>query len=219
MRKSLVFGGKCTESLASYDHESQSWKTSQISLPWGCPKFSDRFPKSGMMRNGQLFRQEDPRDSELRTSEKEFSLLPTPSAQQGGMGEIDWERLDPDKGLNQLFYTKQGRVTQKSLETLARYNLLPTPTATDPDKHSIGGLTRRITYPDGQKRYSKGDYRNLPTPTANLAKQSGSPSDFSRKTPKLITRFIEPDLPIGQRPRLRPQFVVWMMGFPIDWLS
>ena len=167
MLKGRVFGGRCTESLASYDQESQCWRTSQISLPWGCPKYSDRFPKSGMMQNGQLYR----------------------------LDNLERPTLEEDS------------------------SLLPTPTATDPDKHSTGGLIRRMTYPDGQKRYSKGDHRNLPTPTANLAKESGRPSDFKRNQPKLLTYFIEPGLPIGQRPRLRPQFVVWMMGFPIDWLS
>ena len=103
------------------------------------------------------------------------------------------------------------------------YSLLPTPLATDVDKHGTGGLLRLITYPAGQKRYSIGDYRNfhsnLPTPTKHFHQEYGSPSEWKRKDPTLITYFIQPDLAIGKRPRLQPQFVEWMMGYPIGWLN
>lgn len=55
MVKSLVFGGNVSESLASYDHESSCWKTSQLSLFEEDEKWLGRLPKSGMTRNGKLY--------------------------------------------------------------------------------------------------------------------------------------------------------------------
>ena len=95
---------------------------------------------------------------------------------------------------------------------------LPTPTATDPYKHGSNGLVRLI---EKGLKYSKGDHRNLPTPTAHLAKEQGSPAEYKRKTKSLICHFIseEERQTIGKKARLNPHFVVWMMGFPIDWLD
>ena len=55
MKKSLVFGGKCSELLATLDQESLSWKTCQMSFDWVDPSFLDRLPQSGTVQNGQLF--------------------------------------------------------------------------------------------------------------------------------------------------------------------
>ena len=170
MMVGLVFGGKCTESLASYDQESRCWKTCQHSLFEESKKFLGRWPKSGMMQNGVLYQQAEPVVSGHHTNVKDCSLLPTPLK-------------------------------------------------SDVDKHGTGGLVRRITYPEGQKRYSQGDYRNLPTPTKHLHQEYGSPSEWNRKDPSLITHFIEPGLDTGERPRLHPPFVEWMMGYPIGWTS
>lgn len=126
MEKSRVFGGKCTESLASYDQESLSWRTCQLSLFGGYQMYSDRFPQSGMMQNGVLYQLHN---LELPTCEKDGFVLPTPASQEGGMGDIDWEALNPEKGINQRFYTKQGSLSQKSLSVFAKNGLLPTPTA------------------------------------------------------------------------------------------
>ena len=51
---------------------------------------------------------------------------------------------------------------------------LPTPMASDPDKHGTGSLIRLV---EKGVRYSAGDHRNLPTPTAHIAKVAGSPSE------------------------------------------
>ncbi len=169
MQKNRVFGGRCCESLASYDQESQSWRTYQISFDWGDSTFSDPLPPSGIMRNGQLY---------------------------------------PLECLGLPIFEKDGSASA----------ILPTPLASDVDKQSTGGLHRLIV--KGGK-YSKGDhrYKNLPTPQAHNAKETGSPADFRKNSLTLIGHFIEPDTDIGKRPRLSPHFVTWMMGFPIDWLD
>jgi len=128
MEKNRVCGGKCYESLASYDRESSSWKMSQLSFFEEDAKSLDRLPKSGIAQNGQLYLLEI---KELRISGNDGSLLPTPTAQEPGKVEIDKSKIDPKKGVNQRFYTKKGVHTQKSIMRLIQWEILPTPTATN----------------------------------------------------------------------------------------
>src|SRR5690349_20050544 len=51
-----VFGRKCTESFAEFDHASCLWKTFQACFVEGWKPFSETWPKRGMMRNGIVFR-------------------------------------------------------------------------------------------------------------------------------------------------------------------
>jgi hypothetical protein len=51
-----VFGGKCTESFASYNRDSQSWRTSQRCWIEGMGKFSEAWPRAGLMANGKCYR-------------------------------------------------------------------------------------------------------------------------------------------------------------------
>jgi hypothetical protein len=62
-------------SLASYDPDSCSWRTSQRCLFGGWDEFSVTWPRSGMTRNGRLFRR---RPLVPRTFGKGCSFLPTP---------------------------------------------------------------------------------------------------------------------------------------------
>lgn len=55
MHRGLVFGGKCVELLAKWNHQLSYWKTSQMCFDWGDEKFSEALPKSGMMRSGRLY--------------------------------------------------------------------------------------------------------------------------------------------------------------------
>ena len=55
MENVRVFGGKCIELLANYNHDMQCWKTYQISFDWGDDRWLDHLPPSGMIVNGQLY--------------------------------------------------------------------------------------------------------------------------------------------------------------------
>lgn len=101
MEKSLVYGLKCLESLANYDLESHSWKTSQLSLFGDYQEFVGDFPKSGMIRNGVLYRLEN---LVLPTYESASFALPTPVSREARLG---YQRRDNGK---------KGR--QKSLTTV-----------------------------------------------------------------------------------------------------
>jgi len=97
---------------------------------------------------------------------------------------------------------------------------LPTPIASDPDKHHSGGLHRLIVKGE---RYSKGDHRILPTPTVNGAQNSiynisvwKRKSSLNAEAAKLMGLTME-IATTGTAFQLHPQFVEEMMGFPIGW--
>ena len=66
-----------SESFALYDHDTSYWKMSQGCFPWVSDVYSVTWPQSGMMRNGSVYALPI---SDICTAEKEFSLLPTPTA-------------------------------------------------------------------------------------------------------------------------------------------
>lgn len=77
-----VCGQKSFVSLASYDHNSSLWRTSQICLEalangqaGGLAEFSVTWPNAGMMRNGETFQLGQ---LDCLTGESVSGLLPTP---------------------------------------------------------------------------------------------------------------------------------------------
>lgn len=75
MKTNQVYGGRCGELLATFDHESSSWKTLQTSFGWAESTSLEVLPKSGMTVNGRLY----PLVSlERHISESVGFVLPTP---------------------------------------------------------------------------------------------------------------------------------------------
>ena len=74
--KGLAYGLSTPALLANYDHKSSSWRTSQRCLVEGWTRFSETWPRSGMMQNGIAYRL--PTLAPL-TKETGSGLLPTPS--------------------------------------------------------------------------------------------------------------------------------------------
>lgn len=68
-------------SFASFDRDSCSWKTFQVSLDGALVEFSETWPRSGMMRNGTAFQLPT---LAPRMVETEYGLLPTPIRATGG---------------------------------------------------------------------------------------------------------------------------------------
>ena len=97
-------------SFASYDPATSSWRTSRVSLDGEWETYSETWPPSGTTRNGTAYRRPSSVPPIYATGS---GLLPIPSAvsygtnQGGGMG-----RVGP---------------VRPSLETMARYDLWPTP--------------------------------------------------------------------------------------------
>ena len=76
-------GKNTPELLASYDRNTQLWKTSQRCFIEGWEPFSVTWPRSGMTRNGIAYRL--PTLAHL-TNEIEPGLLPTPTAHNAKEG-------------------------------------------------------------------------------------------------------------------------------------
>ena len=72
----LDCGQSMPGSLATFDRNSSSWKTSQLCLDGELAEFSETWPRSGMMRSGSAYRR---RQSVIRILETECGLLPTPT--------------------------------------------------------------------------------------------------------------------------------------------
>ncbi len=73
-------GGNTLDSLARYDRDMSSWKTSQRCFIEVFQTYSETWPRSGMMRNGIAYRL--PTLAPLIV-ETESGLWPTPTARDG----------------------------------------------------------------------------------------------------------------------------------------
>lgn len=92
------------------------------------------------------------------------------------------------------------------LATVVR--MLPTPQARDYRTGDAPGSPRNQRKADQGWSLNVNDVvRMLPAPTAHLAKEQNSPAEYTRNTPTIGAQ-------IGLK--LHPNFVEWMMGFPID---
>lgn len=80
MVSEVVYGANTSESLACYDQDTSSWKTSQLCLEGGSIEFSGTWPASGMIRSGKLFSRPT---LGCLIVENESALLPTPTRSFG----------------------------------------------------------------------------------------------------------------------------------------
>ena len=71
-------GSSTLGSLASYDHATQSWRTSQLCVDGALELFSETWPRSGMTRSGIAYKLQTWGRSISET--ESGSLLPTPTA-------------------------------------------------------------------------------------------------------------------------------------------
>jgi len=85
--KGLRSGRSSIVSFAKFAQDGSLLKMSQgyyqVTMESSLQKFSENFPRAGMMRNGELYRHPT---WERRTSENDCLLLPTPTATLGLMG-------------------------------------------------------------------------------------------------------------------------------------
>lgn len=93
LRESVAaFGLKSSDLLASYDHNTSSWRTLQTCLmalvngqEHGLGEFSVTWPNAGMMQNGRIFPR---RPWALPIAESASGLLPTPRKSLGDFYKI-----------------------------------------------------------------------------------------------------------------------------------
>ena len=222
-----VFGGKCGASWASYDPHTSSWRTSQTSLFGDSIEFSDRFPKSGMMRNGELY---PLTMSAHPTSANASGLWPTPAAQNPGFKNVEVVDKDgnPPAHFHQRFYNKQtGQIMQRGLEQAVQW---PTPLAQEA-KHGTVTDWELTTDHVGTKeslrvKVAKAEQAQWPTPAARdwkdtpgMSPTATNPDGSHRdRTDRLPMRVFTSE-PNGttQGGSLNPTWVEWLMGYPSEW--
>lgn len=196
--------------LASLEQLGQGgyfWKTSQAcfrALTGISDKFSETWPKRGVMLNGVCW--ELPMWAHL-TGGKESGLWPTIHGQEPGWKNIEVvdKNDNPPTHWNQRFYDKKtGRLVQKGLTQVVQ--MWPTPTVQD--GKNDGG-------PSQFKRNSLPLNAVAKWPTPNTIDYKTGKCETARRTDKLG----EAVGPSKTRGALNPDWVEWLMGWPVGWSS
>jgi hypothetical protein len=104
-------GERWPASFARWDPDTSTWRTAQCSLLGGYTEFSETWPNSGSMRNGECWERPT---LELTTSESGSGFLPTPVA------------IDTGSRFNRS--ASEGAALRPTLGAMARFDLWPTPT-------------------------------------------------------------------------------------------
>ena len=192
MKTSLVYGGKCTELLANYDQELQSWKMLQMSFQWADPMLLDRLPKSGMTVNGQLYALQT---LEHHIEERDGFVLPTPTAQQ--RQSTQRRNLAIQRAENGIPLGKRLEKNGEKVEGGRHFTILDTVIY-----HSI-------------------KQKMLPTPTHHANNNPHTPSAWNRNSDPGVQYAkafgITKEQAISEGLQLNPLFVEELMGFPIGW--
>ena len=212
---------KSSDALASFDHESSCWRTSQASLLQTLDASSDVFsgpwPRSGTMRNGVCY----PQPTLARpTSESGSGSWPTPNSSdyKGAMtveackawefrgtnlpeAAVTWATPTVDDANN---VTR----TSGSQQSLARDTFMwATPSSRD--WKDTPGMSDTGTNPDGTERDRADQLPRQVFPWAGLTRPPSeaptTPSDSSPAKPR--------------RAGLNPRFGLWLMGYSAAWLD
>ena len=194
--------------LARLDHTSSSWKTSQMSLSGHYPHFSKTFPKWGMMRRGVLWQL--PKLAHP-TNDPVGSYLPTPTTQANMLCD-SMSHSKAHRNLNQLIW--------------------PTPTVNHIRNHNepVKNYEKRVQdWKEGKTKGKPGislgvAVRKFATPTvtdaANMpmrkvAKESLAKGNWRGIDLRTSAQLIPSKIPFQNTGKLNPQWVEWLMGWPI----
>lgn len=189
MEHVLDYGQKWHELLVKFDLDTCSWKTHQCLFPEDLPESSVTLPKWGMTHTGHVFQH---LTLERPISVTESGLLPTPKATdaRSRTSPSDFRRNSP------------------GLETIV--NMWPTPKASDGNKRGNISAHYRNGLP--------GAVLNFPTATASDANKWSNQSLAERQAKGLQVRLNTAVSPEGGNGgRLNPNWVEWLMGWPIGW--
>lgn len=211
------YGPNSRELWATFDRATRSWRTSALSLLADSPAFSETLPRSGMTRNGILYRL-PPLARPIYATGVGLShaMLPTPTATDYGTTN------NGHRGDGTTYQT----AGTPSLATMARRGLLPTPQAHDAKTPKTP--EQRAAHIDRQRAMGRSapGCSNLnewaagllPTPRASEWKGVG-PIGSKSHLHRLGRGYLDATMQAhsGRTGRLNPRFVEWMMGFPPGW--
>jgi hypothetical protein len=185
-------GRKWLGSFARYDRESSSWKTAQCSLLGDSDEYLETWPRWGSMRNGESFLRQIP-------------ALPICASASGF-----WQTPVADDAVER---TKGKWNSRGEPKLSAEVKLWPTPQAHDAQKGYADRVGRFGTTHGG--RNLNDEVKMWPTPCASASKGS-SPAALTRKSGKDRSNDrIDHAVMATDGGQLNPQFVEWLMGWPI----
>lgn len=183
--------------LAKFDHDSSSWKTAQLSLLGDSARSLATFPRSGMTRGGLLWE------------------LPTLERLTSETGSGFWQTPVADDAANRAKGKWNSRGEPKLSAQVLQW---PTPTVCGnynrkgASKTSGDGLATAValsltTICSASTDAQTAKAQTFPTPMSRDWKDTG-PTHGNRKSPGL-------GCVVGGR--LNPDWVEWLMGWPIGW--
>ena len=200
-------GSRCSESFASYDPDSCSWRTSQGCLTGGLEPFSEGWPRAGMTRSGSAFRQ---RPLVPRTPGIASGSWPTPNAAKAGN----------DVGLR---CSGDGRSRPNKLGWAVAERMLPTPTASG---FEVADVPRLLARREACKlKHKNGNGFGLTLAQAIKVQMFRTPNSrdwkgMSAKSWRERTKGDNtPTLPDQIGGQLNPTWVEWLMGYPAEWTA
>jgi len=183
------YGQKWHELSVKFDLDSCLWRTHQCLFPEDLQESSVILPKWGMTRTGHVYQH---LTLERPISVTDSGLLPTPTARdsRSKTSPADFKRKSP--GLEIMIHRWP---TPKASDWNKRGNVSP---------HPRNGLAGAVV--------------NFPTPTASDASKWSNESLAERKAKGRQIRLNTAVSPEGgSGGRLNPDWVEWLMGWPIGW--
>jgi hypothetical protein len=200
-------GVRWLASFARWHPATSGWKTAQCSLLEESTEFSLTWPISGTMLNGECWERPT---LERPICDDASGFLPTPVT------------LDTGSRFNRS--QSDGARVRPTLGAMARFNLWPTPTASDGRSSGSRNTASSsahfgISLTDAV-RGDLGCGRIFPTPTVAMRKGSSigaltRKDGRSRANDRLDYR-VEGS---GLTGRLNPTWVEWLMGWPLGWTA
>jgi hypothetical protein len=192
-----IYGPSVSEPYAFYDPDTHCLRMCEGTLVSGFPECSQTLPVSGSMQSGKLYQQ-------LRlvhhTKGTGFSLWPTPTTQESEHPQAEWN----DKGRR---VAKNG--TTHSMNLADAVQMWPTPQVDD-SKNVNPSPKRRMTLAKAVQQW--------PTPQANSWGATGHRDQLQKQVDNgTITQEEKSAMSAGNGGKLNPQWVEWLMGFPLGW--
>jgi len=218
-----VYSTKLCESYAYWNQDTLCWKTWQRCLLEGWTLYSGRWPRSGTMRNGIVYRLPP---LVPRISGTGSSLWPTPTTQEVEHPNAELTTTGRRKTPNNRSHSlnladivrrslNDGDVLPLNLENATAQNVKgsvnvrrSTPRAADAERGGRGDLLQQVR----SNPSPSGRYKIWPTPSDS--KTSGMDT-LRFQSLDVKVRDGKTSEQVGGQ--LNPTWVEWLMGFPIGW--
>ena len=222
-RHAPAYGENCAELLATYDQDTQSWRTSQLSLVeatgGGLERFLETWSRSGMTVNGTAYRL----PNLARTiTEIGSGLFATPNT-------LDGMPPKSEKAIKkEMEVTRKGRSQPANLRDQVTQAMWPT--ATTQGWRSQGSIKQmkalvgvgKTTVEEAEQMMGgslnpkRMEY--WPTPSASDNRDRGNLSNpCLQRRLKIGKQLMLSQVVSLESGKLNPNWVEWLMGFPEGW--